>query len=372
MPAPPSRYAPRLHSPKSPPEAPKIPEGIRVAPAPSPTSDNAGGGPACNSEPASSSVSEEAPPPQGGYVWRWYKSLERQEEATFLFPLWIYRRQPQRLCGAGCVVILGILAAVLLGAAPSVPEYSVSYRTGDTSKLIDIETDISAPALFSYQIPHFYSNRKQYIENKDNFIVGSLISRYECTDAKERDVAWRRPGDAGFAALLNGRYFRPCGLVALSMFTDTFQLENTATNQMIILDEKNVALPKDPKIYEPKILKGPDGLTIEGKKSWLREGSFYEHFMVWYRQPPSPHVRNLWATIPGGLKAGKYKVHLTNNSAVWTSQWEVPEKIVTIGSAHKLGNQGALTVLGVLCVVFGSLQLIMTCALIMLPGKGPA
>merc|ERR1712039_23881 len=147
--------------------------------------------------------------------------------------------------------------------------------------------------------------------------------------------------------------FRPCGLVALSMFTDKYELRNLDTNVAIDLHQSEVALSADDRIYEDKVIPVEGKrwhFTVEGQPSWLTRGDFYEHFKVWQRTPASPHVRNLWARMPTGLDKGRYEIRLVENSAVWTESWKVSEKFVVISEEHWLGSRSCCEFLGAVCL----------------------
>merc|ERR1712183_426618 len=95
-------------------------------------------------------------------------------------------------------------------------------------------------------------NRKRIVSSKDKAIWGYPTSSYQCKDAKTlQEVDWRRPS-APFQAILSApgaNAFRPCGLVATAMFTDTFSV-NTAAGSPVALDYTDIALSSDKRLYE--------------------------------------------------------------------------------------------------------------------------
>merc|ERR1712130_366066 len=88
------------------------------------------------------------------------------------------------------------------------------------------------------------------------------------------------------------------------------------------------------------------------KNGWVLDGNFYEHFKVWYRVPASPHVRQLWAVIDDGLKEGEYTVGIPYQSSVWTENWKVPHKKVSVAKVGTFGSSGACGFLGIVCIIF--------------------
>lgn len=302
---------------------------------------------------------------------------------------------------APCAVLFIILGAVLLSAAGRIVEVeAISYSHGDYEKEFSVDTQIDSDVLVYYDLPEIFANRKQFIENKDPDTVHTMLNKVGCLDAEDQDALWRRgclvekrrreggalecPLDPDFADLVNSlgntRDFKPCGLVALSMFIDEFQFAKEQANgqwsSWIDVDETDVALEHEvgarSGVFGTKIVPdGSGGFTIgEDKiKSWLKPGPFFEHFKVWYRPPASPHVRNLWGRIRGPLEAGRYKVRFTKNSAIWTQAWGLPEKRIVLMGQHTLGSKGACKVLGAFSLLLGLLEALMAIAFVVFAAK---
>jgi len=292
-------------------------------------------------------------------------------------PLWLYRR-PAQCCVAGtCALIFGTLGAFLLTSASNTFEKIIRYDALDSHISFTLDHDLAGPFHLSYEVPSLYVNHKTYVESKDAFVVGGWLMDYQCDGAEQVDhVRSRRcplgadcSRDSLYALVATTGAFRPCGLVALSMFADTFELVNTDDGTNITMDQRDIALPGDEAIYEGKILKEGSHFTVEGVRSWLK-GPLYEHFKVWYRTSPSPTVRNLWATFDGPLKAGNYEVKFPVNDAIWTDAWisaEKPKKRVILSQAHTLGSVGSFWLMGVLSIVACCIQVVMTIFFLTVP-----
>merc|ERR1719235_2786982 len=239
-------------------------------------------------------------------------------------------------------------------------------RIPPQKKIFTLEHTMEAPVRLYYEVPDQYLNHRVYVKSKDSFVAPTIIpgSGLTCDAAESIEEAKKRRGnyDPVFASYLpasnGGSKFRPCGLVALAMFTDTFKLHKglDQATEPLNLDESGIALSSDEDIYKDRIKSDAGKITVDGDASWLQAGSFVEHFQVWYRTPPSPLVRNLWANAPSGLPKGTYTLGFPVNSPIWAGKWGAPEKRVVLAEASWAGSKGACFVLGVFCAVSSGIQ----------------
>lgn len=271
-------------------------------------------------------------------------------------------------------MICMILGIILLVSPSASVEKVIRYDAGTTEHIFTLEEDMPNKVLLWYELPGMHVNQKRFIESRDGGIAGGFPGiRYSCDSAETmQQVRWRRPGDDAFYALIgnsSNSSFRPCGLVALAMFTDEYELE-TMDGVKVRLDQSDLALPGEDAIYDRSISADAHGLLVKGERSWLRSGPpqhLFEHFKVWYRTPAAPFVRNLWAVVPDGLPKGQYRLRFLTNSAVWTGAWQVSEKRVVIGEAHPLGSVGARTFLGKVFLTFGIAEIFMALVFVIVP-----
>jgi len=258
----------------------------------------------------------------------------------------------------------------MLSIASSFEETIVNYSYKDARKAFTIDKDLDGQVLVWYEIPNIMLNHKSVVQSKDIFLWGSFLSPYQCESASTlKDASWRRPKSPHFTTLLTASgadKFRPCGLVALAMYTDTFDVY-TRTGTKIALDVTDLALESDKEVYDEKFIpKGnnngaaPPIYNMDGTSSWLSSGHFLERFQVWYRTPASPIVRQLYARIEGGLPAGQYSLNFTVNDPVFEVSWAVPEKRIIFSVSKTLGSVGACRALGIVCVLIAVLEACVT------------
>jgi hypothetical protein len=95
----------------------------------------------------------------------------------------------------------------------------------------------------------------------------------------------------------------PCGLIAKSIFNDTFALFNAA-DVAITIKETDIAWPSDKNGRYSNVANASDLQWINMETN--------EHFMVWMRTAALPDFRKLWGRIEQDLPAGKYYYTIQN------------------------------------------------------------
>mmetsp|Transcript_101002 Transcript_101002/g.240699 ORF Transcript_101002/g.240699 Transcript_101002/m.240699 type:complete len:440 (+) Transcript_101002:101-1420(+) len=304
----------------------------------------------------------------------WYHS--QQPDSAIMLPYWLFAYCCQVVLTAGAFVFFLLLGTMLLLQSGSLQEVIVPYTANMTEKEFSIEKAFEDDVLVYYDLSLF-ANHKSFAESKDRRIAYTFLSAATCTHADSRSwVRLRRGVDTTFVTKVeaaDGDDLIPCGLVSLSMFTDnfTFYQDTTAGWETLEANESDIALASDEEAYG-KInspLQGEERFYIEESdrrtQTWLTP-SFFEHWKVWYRTPASPHVRNLWAVIKGGLPQGSYKVQFQENSQIW-HDWGVAEKRLILAQRHGLGNRGALGAMGGLCLALAAVEVVALVAMLLTP-----
>lgn len=151
----------------------------------------------------------------------------------------------------------GDVSATFKKSMQSQPQWGKAYenytwpsgRVQNTSVCIlsfEIPNDIQPPILFYYRLTNFYQNHRRYVKSVD-------IEQLKGTARTTSEI---ESGDCGPLDATNGKPYYPCGLIANSMFNDTFTSLN-ATNP-----SQNA---NSPSVYN---------MTQEGT-SWAHEGDLY-------------------------------------------------------------------------------------------------
>ena len=118
----------------------------------------------------------------------------------------------------------------------------------------------------------------------------------------------------------------PCGLIADSMFNDTFEL-NSSNGGIIKIDFNNITYEMDRKKNFKNDINYKD-------TQWLNKED--EHFIVWMNMELFPNFIKKWGNIYQDLSKGEYK--LTINNKWGKSQWNI-KKYFIIAKGNKFGTE---------------------------------
>lgn len=349
-------------------------------------------------------MSEDSSDAANGWFQRFRVQIEQQEPAKSTMPYFWQTGKPQARCAWFCAALFFVTGVSTLGAARKWKEVVVSYKYPDVDKNFTLSDDMDGDVNMWYSLANAHGmNQKRYVENIDPGVIKLMpfSGKKMCKDSEDQaDAAWRRValeakcrtkyvkhGGSMHGMVYNGSApdklsrllsdarssaFRPCGLQAIAMFSDEYELYQDTDGKFVRqdLDESKIALNEDAQIFKRVEPLNSTHFKIDGDLSWLQAGSFYEHFKVWLRTPPSPHVQNLWAVARGGLKKGTYKLSFPQNSAIWTAPggWQT-EKTVIFSQGGRLGNKGAYTFMGSLCLVIAAIEAVVGCMFGMGPTK---
>lgn len=164
---------------------------------------------------------------------------------------------------------------------------SAQWKYQDGECTMQFESKMKGKVNLYYKLTNFYQNHRKYVDSFDwNQLKGQAVAlgdlNSKCGNLKDID----------------GKVIYPCGLIANSMFNDTFSSPNTSW------DESGIAWSSDVKVYKPSEYsvddvvpppnweeRYPDGYTEES----LKAVSSDEHLMVWMKTAALPKFVKLWA-----------------------------------------------------------------------------
>jgi len=213
---------------------------------------------------------------------------------------------------------------------------------------ISIKEKMSKPVYMYYKLTNYYQNHRRYVRSRDDQqLVGKTLSSSDVSDTCTYHYQWGSNNDV----------INPCGLIAWSMFNDTYQLSLNGAS--IPLTQDSIAWQSDldtkfknnndgqtgqnfpPFAYWRNIscddgdptpgtgLPTPttaqrqsctDANTANPGVGWCFKGSGYctedQHFVVWMRSAGLPNFRKLYAKIDQDLPAGDYTLTISNGVRV--------------------------------------------------------
>lgn len=187
----------------------------------------------------------------------------------------------------------------------------VDVNTTVCSLTFNIPEDIGPPVLFYYRLTNFYQNHRRYVKSFDsNQLKGGAIS----------STSIAKGSCTPLLLAPDGKPYYPCGLIANSVFNDTFSSPirvGNADNKTYPMTNNGIAWASDRALYGPTkytvdqiavppnwVLRWPNGTyTTDNPPPNLQQD---EGFQVWMRTAGLPTfsklaLRNDNETMAGGM-----------------------------------------------------------------------
>jgi len=157
-------------------------------------------------------------------------------------------------------LIFIIIGSILVAYSKEIVEASVRYDDADGCKgatwdnpkvcevSLEISDDMQAPVFFYYELHNYYQNHRRYVKSKSNDqLKGKDMSKGDLADCDPvismGDLGRRREDMQGGWTLDDSEPANPCGLIAKSIFNDTFELH--VNNTRVTILEHGIAWPSD-------------------------------------------------------------------------------------------------------------------------------
>ncbi|KAI0781228.1 transcription regulator [Trametes elegans] len=217
------------------------------------------------------------------------------------------------------------------GDAPyRTPQYAFLNRTGAADAAVgtaqqcvvrfDVPADMDPPVLLYYKLSNFYQNHRRYVKSLDqNQLRGDFVSADKL-----------RGGDCKPLGAIGDKAVYPCGLIANSLFNDSFSalVATTDTSQTYNFSETGIAWPGEARKYASTpgyklaeitpppnwAARYPDGYTDANPPPDLKAD---EHFQNWMRTAGLPTFTKLFGRNDGAkLLKGSYQITVNLNFPV--------------------------------------------------------
>ncbi|KAL9124719.1 MAG: hypothetical protein Q9217_005978 [Psora testacea] len=249
----------------------------------------------------------------------------------------------------------------------------ITYGTGtepvDTSICslrFNIPDNLEPPVLFYYRLTNFYQNHRRYVKSLDTDQLSGKAVPASTIKGGSCDPLRLSP---------EGKPYYPCGLIANSLFNDTFsnplQLNthfNQAPNITYNMTENGISWSTDAELYGPTKynysdiavppnwhLRWQNGYSAENPPPPLKED---EAFQVWMRTAGLPAFSKLAKRNDNEtMQCSTYQVDIRNNFPVnvygGTKSIVISTRTVIGGKNPFLGI--AYVAVGGICIVLGAL-----------------
>ncbi|KAI0664571.1 cell cycle control protein [Cubamyces menziesii] len=184
----------------------------------------------------------------------------------------------------------------------------------------DVPAEMDPPVLLYYKLTNFYQNHRRYVKSLDqNQLRGDHVTADKL-----------KGGDCKPLGAIDNKAVYPCGLIANSVFNDTFTnlTGTTDSTQTYVWSEKGIAWPGEAKKYATQpgynldeivpppnwAQRFPDGYTNSTPPPNLKED---EHFQNWMRTAGLPTFTKLWGRNDNQkLPKGRYQIAVNLNYPV--------------------------------------------------------
>lgn len=227
----------------------------------------------------------------------------------------------------------------------------------------DIEDDLHPPVLLYYRLTNFYQNHRRYVKSEDpsqmegNARTASQVKSGGC--------------DPLTVEASSGLPYYPCGLIANSLFNDSFQqpflLNPTENSTGYNMTDQGIAWSSDRDLYKPtqytveQVVPPPNwrrmypaynsSIALPNLQEW-------EGFQVWMRTAGLPDFSKLAMRNDTGIMYhGRYQINIWDEFDVTvfggTKSILISTRTVMGGKNPFLGI--AYVVVGGICIVLGAL-----------------
>lgn len=227
------------------------------------------------------------------------------------------------------------------------------FRSNCTMRL-KVPAKMEAPVYFYYKLTKFYQNHRRYVKSRsDSQLQGQDKPRLSTCEPLE---TWNfNPSDPDSKP----ESLYPCGLIANSMFNDSFtaaKCEGGRNCSLLTVGgewrEDGIAWKSD---IEKKFIETDQNITVSPLTGYQLDSVTNEHFIVWMRTAGLPTFKKLYARLPDTSFEEGDEIELTFTNYFQTSSFG-GEKYIIFTTLSWLGGKNeflaySYIVVGAVCLV---------------------
>ncbi|XP_058090504.1 ALA-interacting subunit 1-like isoform X1 [Magnolia sinica] len=228
-----------------------------------------------------------------------------------------------------------------------------SRETNKTcTRSLTVPMDMKSPIYVYYELDNFYQNHRRYVKSRNDKQLQSKKNENETSSCDPE------------ANASNGLPIVPCGLIAWSLFNDTYRF--SLSSKVLEVNKKNIAWKSDQghkfgdDVYPKNFQSG--GLIGGAKLNASKPLSEQEDLIVWMRTAALPTFRKLWGKIEVDLEANEQiTVVIQNNYNTYSFGGK---KKLVLSTTSWIGGKNDF--LGVAYLTVGGLCLFLAISFILL------
>jgi hypothetical protein len=258
-------------------------------------------------------------------------------------------------------VVFIIIGVIVLIFSNEIIDNSIRYDLSCSKNQLNCEIPLTLtekmkqPIMVYYQLNNFYQNHRRYVKSKSNSQLSGQDLTADQVEADCDPVFKNKHLNVEYSYFTDSNNnpvkldpeaaANPCGLIAKSLFNDTYNLTSPSPNRKdIFINETGIAWQSDVDLK----YKYPQNK----QKLWTDTKN--EHFMVWMRPAGLPNFRKLWGRIQEDLEPGTYTLKINNNYDVAAFEGE---KYFVLSTVNAFGGKNSFLGISYICV--GGICLIM-------------